>query len=59
MSETPINNRSPMGMCDPYCGCQYYDVLPEDRICMDKMSKEDYAELKERNKRIEELQEAV
>ena len=56
MTEKPINNRSPMGMCDPYCGCQYYDVLPEDRICMDKI---DYAELKERNERIKALQEAV
>jgi hypothetical protein len=59
MIETPINNRSPMGMCDPYCGCQYYDVLPEDRICLDKMPKEDYAGLKERNKRIEALLEAA
>lgn len=36
--------------CDPQCGCQYLELLPEDRICIARMTKDEQDALFERNK---------
>ena len=48
----PIINRV-IGHCDPYCGCQYFEVLQDDKICVHGLSREDQIYLEERNNAIE------
>ena len=47
----PIKTRSAWH-CDPYCGCQYFELLPEDRICIAHMTEEEQDTMFKRNKEL-------
>ena len=53
MQVEPIRNRL-IGHCDGQCGCQYFELLPDDRICIAQMSEAEQNALFKRNKQIRE-----